>query len=199
MVKMVPGDTNTLGLTATQRAGGSARPGLPPHLINPIQLLAKIRITPEAPRLSARTTVVTQLVMDQASGAIPLTRTRDGSYATFHHAQIIASKAMVKGLLGDTNILGLTATQRPAENVSPGVPPAHINPAKPLAKIRITLPAAVMPARTTVVTQLVMEKASGAIPLTQIRDGSYATYHHAKMSRWKRSPQSTWNTNIDYQ
>merc|ERR1712055_1050323 len=170
---------NTLGLTATQRAAGSARPGLPPHLTNPVQLLAKIRITPEGPRLSARTTVVTQLVMDQASGAIPLTRPRDGSYATFHHAQIIASKAMVKG---NTNILGLSATQRAAENVSPGVPPSHI-----------------IPAKTTVVTQLVMEKASGAIPLTQRRDGSYATYHHAKMSRWKRSPQSTWNTNIDYQ
>merc|ERR1719369_36929 len=108
MVKMVPGDTNTLGLTATQRAGGSARPGLPPHLINPIQLLAKIRITPEAPRLTARTTVVTQLVMEKASGAIPLTRPRDGSYATFHHAQIIASKAMVKGLLGDTQFVGIS-------------------------------------------------------------------------------------------
>merc|ERR1712055_1134688 len=187
---------NTLGLTATQRAAGSARPGLPPHLTNPVQLLAKIRITPEAPRLTARTTVVTQLVMEKASGAIPLTRPRDGSYATFHHAQIIASKAMVKG---NTNILGLSATQRAAENVSPGVPPSHIIPAKPLAKIRITPEAPRLTARTTVVTQLVMEKASGAIPLTQRRDGSYATYHHAKMSRWKRSPQSTWNTNIDYQ
>jgi len=146
-----------------------------------MKLLRLKLITLTAPSLSARTTVVTQLVMDQASGAIPLTRTRDGSYATFHHAQIIASKAMVKGLLGDTNILGLTATQRAAENVSPGVPPAHINPAKPLAKIRITLPAAVMPARTTVVTQLVMEKASGAIPLTRVRDGSYATFHHAHL------------------
>jgi len=112
MVKMVPGDTNTLGLTATQRAAENASPGVPPALIILMKLLRLKLITLTAPSLSARTTVVTQLVMEKASGAIPLTRVRDGSYATFHHAHLkVASMAMVKGQRENSNTMGLTATQ----------------------------------------------------------------------------------------